>query len=276
MKVRTSARPYPFVLNLAFALFCLGGAVWGAYDYWIAYPAIQRANDELDAATRTLAEVAIAAGAGDPDAAPSAGADTAPLADSIAASSLSEEDRRRYEEATATIQRIHAEFGGRRPKQLAAWDRPLQLWLWVIGCGVLGFPFFVWPLIRMVRRRWELDEDGTLRTPWETIPLTDVTGIDMSRWCSPTGSKRSTWKAWLLTRDGRRHELDDHDYLNMHRIIGFYAHRFHPDEWTEEAKRAGGDVGEGEGGGGDAGSVDGAADGAAPEAAEATGEARSN
>lgn len=244
MKVRTSARPYPFILNLAFALFCLGGAAWGAYDYWIAYPAIQRANDELAAAKETLAQLGAAAAAQEGPArspgaaAPSVEGDAAQRAGEIQASSLSEEDRRRYDEATDTIRRITAEYGG-EPKQLAAWDRPLQLWLWVIGCGVLGFPFFLWPMIRMIRRRWELAEDGTLHTPWETIPLDQVTGIDMHRWCAPTGSKRSTWKAWLQTSDGKRHELDDHDYLNMHLIIGFYANRFHPEEWTAEAKRVG-------------------------------------
>jgi len=268
MKVRTSARPYPFILNLAFALFCLGGAAWGAYDYWIAYPALQRANDELAAAKETLAQLDAAAAQGAPGstsgAAPRAGGAAAELAGSVSASSLSEEDRRRYDEATDTIRRITTQYGG-EPKQLAAWDRPLQLWLWVVGCGVLGFPFFLWPMIRMLRRRWELDEGGTLRTPWETIPLDQVTGIDMSRWCAPTGSKRSTWKAWLLTRDGKRHELDDHDYLNMHQIIGFYASRFHPEEWTPEAKRVGSQGDEP----GDASPAE-AVDAAPPERADAT------
>lgn len=228
MKVRTSARPFPFFLNLGFALFCLGGALWGAYDYWIAYPAIERAYLEHREATGVLAELGERVKARATEAASAPSVVTPPT--------ISEEDIRRYEEAQATIQRIEAEFKG-QPRQLAAWDRPLQLWLWVIGCGVLGLPFFVWPLYRMSTRRWQLDEDGTLRTPTAVIPLDQVTGIDMSRWCAPTGSKRSTWKAWLLTKDGVRHELDDHDYKDMHLIIGFYASRFDPETWKADAKR---------------------------------------
>jgi len=228
MKVTTSTRPFPFLLNLAFAIFCLGGGIWGAYDYWIAYPAIQRANDELADAKKVLSELASVIETRAKD------ATTAPTV--VTAPSVSAEDIKRYEAAQETIRRITTEFNG-EPRQLAAWDRPLQLWLWVIGCGLLGTPFFVWPLIRMKKRRWTLEENGTLLTPTGSIPLEQVAGIDMSRWCSPTGSKRSTWKAWLLTQDGARHELDDHDYKDMHLIIGFYAHRFHPDEWTSEAKR---------------------------------------
>ncbi|MBX3354455.1 MAG: hypothetical protein KF724_02010 [Phycisphaeraceae bacterium] len=239
MKVKTGVRPFPFFLNLGFALFCLGGAIWGAYDYWIWYPEIERANQEHRAAAEVLTELgdAVKARARDATSAPSI----------VVPVTVSEEDLARYRAAQETIERIELRFKG-PPRQLAAWDRPLQLWLWVIGCGVLGFPFFAWPLVRMMRSRWELSEDGTLRTPTDVIPLSEVTGIDMSRWCAPTGSKRSTWKAWLLTRDGRRHELDDHDYRDMHLIIGFYAHHFHPESWTPQAKRVkaeGDEVGEG-------------------------------
>lgn len=228
MKVTTGPRAYPLLLNVAFALFCLGGALWGAYDYWIAYPAIERANVELSEAKEVISKLSAAVETREQarGAAPS-------LAPPV---EITPEDLKRYEAAQETIRRITAEFGG-EPRQLAAWDRPLQLWLWVIGCGVLGFPFFIRPIYRILTRKWELDERGTLRTPDETIPLDSVTGIDMNRWCSATGSKRSTWKAWLLTKDGKRHELDDHDYRDMHRIIGFYAHRFHPEDWTLEAKR---------------------------------------
>lgn len=240
MKVTTSFRRGPFAINLAFALFCLVGAIWGAYDYWVAYPALERANQELDAARATKVEIeSKVLGTGSAPAAPGG------ASPSIA--SLSPEDRRRYEEADETIRRIFLEHNG-EPRRLAAYDRPLQLWLWVIGCGVLGVPFFVWPLIRMTRRRWTLDPDGTLHAPSGVIPIDEVADIDMSRWCAPTGSKRSTWKAWLVLNDGRREELDDHDYRDMHLIIGFYAHRFHPDQWTEAAKRV-----ESESGGEDAG-----------------------
>jgi len=228
MKVKTGPKPYPLILNSAFALFCLGGAIWGAYDYWVAYPAIERANAELTEARSVFTEL----GAADEErerARVSAPSVVKPV-------EITSDDLRRYEQAQETIRRITAEHGG-EPRQLAAWDRPLQLWLWVIGCGVLGFPFFIRPIYRILTRKWELDDDGTLRTPNTTITLDQVSGIDMSRWCSPTGGKRSTWKAWLLTSDDARHELDDHDYSGMHLIIGFYAQRYYPEEWTAEAKR---------------------------------------
>ncbi len=231
MKVTTSFRRGPFALNLAFAIFCLVGALWGAYDYWIWYPALERAGREIEDARAVMKEVEAAAGTA-PGAPGASGGASPPLS----SRPLSEAETRRYEEARATVARITAEHNG-EPRKLAAYDRPLQLWLWVIGCGVLGLPYFIWPLVRMLRRRWTLEEDGTLRTPWRTIPFDQVQTIDMSRWCSPTGSKRSTWKAWLVLADGSREELDDHDYRDMHLIIGFYAHRFHPEEWTEEAKR---------------------------------------
>jgi len=226
MKVTTSFRRGPFAINLAFAVFCLVGAIWGAYDYWVAYPRIEQAGLEREEAMKTKQQLEELTGVS----APASGG--AP----IVGRALTDDETRRYDEAKATIKRIEDEFGG-APRKLAAYDRPLQLWLWVIGCGLLGFPFFVWPMIRMVRRKWTLEEDGSLRTPWRTIPLDQVETIDMSRWCAPTGSKRSTWRAWLVLKDGHREELDDHDYLDMHRIIGFYASRFHPEQWTAEAKR---------------------------------------
>lgn len=227
MRVTTSFRRGPFAINLGFALFCLVGAIWGAYDYWIHYPHIEESGRQREEALRVKQHLEEISGV-----APS----SQPGGATVAGRPLTDEETRQYEEAKATIKRIEDEFGG-APRKLAAYDRPLQLWLWVIGCGLFGLPFFTWPLIKMLRRRWTLEEDGSLRTPWRVIPLDQVETIDMSRWCSPTGSKRSTWKAWLVLKDGTREELDDHDYLDMHRIIGFYAHHFHPHEWTIEAKR---------------------------------------
>jgi hypothetical protein len=67
----------------------------------------------------------------------------------------------------------------------------------------------------------------------------DIVDIDMSRWCSQTGDRRSTWTAKAVLKDGRTILLDDHDHKNMHLIIGSIAHRLHPDMWTLEAKRVG-------------------------------------
>jgi hypothetical protein len=41
-----------------------------------------------------------------------------------------------------------------------------------------------------------------------------------------------------VTSDGKRILLDDHDFKNMHLIIGAIAHRLMPDKWTAHAKNA--------------------------------------
>lgn len=213
MAIVTSAQPVPLVRNAAFALFCVVGGLWGAYDYWVAYPAIEATAARFEEAGKVVKD-----------------------AEARAGTPLGPAETKAYEDAKATIAGITQTFNGPPPK-LAAYDRPVQLWLWVVGCGILGTPFFIWPIVRQLRRTYRLDDQGNLQTPEGPVPESSVVGIDMSRWCSPTGNKRSTWKAWLLTADGGRVELDDHDYRNMHLIIGHYAHRFHPDEWTREAKR---------------------------------------
>ena len=43
----------------------------------------------------------------------------------------------------------------------------------------------------------------------------------------------------VVTSDGKRIVLDDHDFKNMHLIIGAIAHGFMPDIWTAEGKRVG-------------------------------------
>ena len=84
-----------------------------------------------------------------------------------------------------------------------------------------------------------LQENGTLITPEGTFSKAQISEIDMSRWCAKEGDRRSTWTATVVTSDGKRIVLDDHDFKNMHLIIGAIAHGFMPDIWTAEGKRVG-------------------------------------
>ena len=69
--------------------------------------------------------------------------------------------------------------------------------------------------------------------------MDQIVEIEMNRWCAKEGDRRSTWTATVVTTDGKRIVLDDHDFKNMHLIIGAIAHRMMPDTWTPEAKRVG-------------------------------------
>ena len=103
----------------------------------------------------------------------------------------------------------------------------MQLWLYIVGCGVLGTPFFVWNLIVMPRAaaKWRLNEDGSLDTPEGAIPADQIANLDMSRWMAKS-------IATIETSDGRSIKLDDYKFRNMDLMIGALAQRFAPGEWT--------------------------------------------
>jgi hypothetical protein len=215
MAIQTSIQPFTLWRNLGFAALCAIFAVWGWYDYEYKIPRLERDSTAYQLAKDSRAALEKAA-----EAAP-----------------LNAEQLKQMEEAKAVLADIKDRYGNGVPNKPAAYDRPMQLWLYVVGCGVLGVPSFVWPIVRTSRRTFRLDDDGTLHTPDGAIPQDQIVDIDMSRWCSPTGDRRSTWTAKAILRDGRQILLDDHDHRNMHLIIGSIAHRIHPGTWTAEAKR---------------------------------------
>jgi len=216
MAIRTSIQPFTMWRNLGFGILCLVFAIWGWYDYEIKIPRL-----EVDSAAYEKAK------------------DTRSALEKIAEEKgqLTDTQVKERDEALAVLADIKARYGSAVPAKPAAYDRPLQLWLYVIGCGVMGVPFFAWPIIRTIQRPYRLDDDGTLHTPDGSYSQDEVVDIDMSRWCSPTGDRRSTWTARAVLRDGRKILLDDHDHKNMHLIIGAIAHRLYPNEWTVQAKR---------------------------------------
>jgi hypothetical protein len=116
-----------------------------------------------------------------------------------------------------------------RPIPPAAYDRPVQMWLYVIGCGVLGVPWFLWQWLAAARLRFRMEDDGTLDAGTIRVAADHIADIDMSKWMSKS-------IATVVTTDGKRIVLDDYKYRGMDKIVGAIATRFYPDDWTPDAR----------------------------------------
>lgn len=215
MAIVTRIQPFTLWRNVGFGLLCLVFGLWGAYDYWIKIPLLEEDSSKYEVTKEIVSN----------------------LEKSAEKTPLTVPEIKQRDEAKNTLTEIRARYNNTVPAKPAAYDRPMQLWLYIIGCGVLGVPMFAWPIIRTRMKPYRLEDDGTLRTPTTTIPESEIADIDMTRWCSPTGDRRSTWTAKLLLKNGKQILLDDHDNKNMHLIIGAIAHRLHPKLWTAKAKR---------------------------------------
>jgi hypothetical protein len=214
MPIRTTIQPFVLWRNVIFAALCLIFGLWGWYDYDIKIPHLEEDCIAIDQAKEEIKKFETQVASGTP---------------------LSKESMAQYEAAKDKVKEITSRNAG-APVKPSPLDRPMQLWLYVVGCGVLGTPFFIWPIIKIMRLRYQLDPDGTLRTPKGTFTVDQIADIDMRRWCAKDGDRRSTWTATVVTRDGQRIVLDDHDFKNMHMIIGGIASRLYPDKWTAQAK----------------------------------------
>jgi hypothetical protein len=116
------------------------------------------------------------------------------------------------------------------------YDRPMQ-WVFIL-CLPFGFYYF-WAYGKMSARAkiYTLADDGSLTTPDGSWGAEEITDIDMSKWIASTGNARATWTAKAITGDGQRLLLDDYIFEDMHLIIGSFANRFYPEQWTPLAKR---------------------------------------
>lgn len=197
-------RPRQFWFTASYALLCAAFGVWGAYDYWVRIPRQEADVLEYQAALETVNRYATL---GTRDAAP-----------------LSADQDAEYQSAQATVDR----FAGGAPKPVAAYDRPLQLWVYTIGCGVIFTSLCVVSIIRTASRTFRLDDDGTLHAGVRSVSKDDVTAIDMTRWMTKSIAK-------LKLHDGSTVTLDDYKYAGMHLIVGTYAHRFDPQAWNADA-----------------------------------------
>lgn len=203
MAIRTSIQPFLFYRDIVIALVCALFGAWGWYDYSVSIPKREAAFAEYSSliAKRDSFEKQAVNGA---------------LSTSDAA------------ELTAIKSKLAQEYL-EAPSQPPAYDRAVQLWVYVVGCGVLGTPWSIWSLISLRKRRFEITKDGTLITPEGSCPVLAVPAIDMSRWMSKS-------IAVITLADGTTSLLDDYKYKNVHLIVGQIAHRLSPNEWTAEAK----------------------------------------
>lgn len=208
MAVHTSIQPRQKWWNIAYAGICLVLALWGAYDYWVTIPEKEATVAAYDAAAKSVEDFEAKAQAS--QAAPGG------------ASPLSAEEIAAYTQAKAVVDKG-------RPTAPAAYDRPVQLWMYMVGCGIMGVPWFLWQWIATARRRYSLEDDGTLVAPEGRFGRTEIADIDMDKWMSKS-------LATVVLTDGRKIVLDDYKHRDMHLIVGAIASERYPEKWSPEAR----------------------------------------
>ncbi|MBL9140357.1 MAG: hypothetical protein JNK53_00700, partial [Phycisphaerae bacterium] len=211
MAIETTLQPRQTWMNLLYAGICGVLALWGAYDYWVSIPRREEAVALYQSASAIFSELQDKASAH--DAAPSV------------APALTPAETAALVKAQADL----ATFNNEKPQPPASYDRAVQLWIYMIGCGVISTPWFLWMWIAARRQHYCLDDDGALHWPKGVVPQEEITDIDMSRWMSKS-------IATVKATGGRSIKLDDYKFKNMHLIVGALATRFYPDDWTLEAR----------------------------------------
>ncbi|NBX35970.1 MAG: hypothetical protein EBR10_01930 [Planctomycetes bacterium] len=207
MPVVCELRTKRLVWLVVYIVVCFALGVWGAYDYWIRIPHDEQRFRDYETVKGSFDSLQKKADEG---------------------RTLNADERKQYEESKKRV----AEYQP-PPSPVPAWDRPLQLYVYVIGCGVISTPWLIWSLQRARRKRVELSDlsdTGVLRGGETTIEVRQVTEVDMSRWMS---------KSIAVVRGpaGASIEIDDYLLQDGEKVVGFFANRFHPSEWTTEARR---------------------------------------
>lgn len=211
VEIRTSLRKGQKIKLLVMSILCLAAAIYGGWQYWIRLPEREIIFEEYRQAVEIRGVLYEKASAG---------------------VTLTPEES----ETFYTVDNFVNQYADDKPQPPSKYDRILNLWLWFIG-GLSGIPFLIWPIWKYRDGGWLLYEDGTLRTPkGERIPDEKIRDIDMTAWrglINPQASNKSTWQAKLILIENRKIVLDDYLWDGLAGIIGHYAHRFHPDTWTE-------------------------------------------
>lgn len=208
MSVISTARKSRVIWLVAYGILSIVLGFWGAYDYWVRIP-----KHELDYAAFSKTKEVFDR-----------------LEKQSATKSLSASEITEYEAAKTEI----ASYKDGAPEPVPAYDRPLQLWVYVIGCGVLGAPWCFWGLIKLRRQRLELDADGSLITGDRRgeirLSQEQIKSIDMSKWMSKS-------IAIVHGTGGEQIKLDDYMMQNAHLIIGRIANRFEPEVWNTDGTK---------------------------------------
>ena len=208
MAIETTLQARQKWWNILYAVICAVLGAWGAYDYWVTIPRKEAEVAAYEVAATTAEEMEAKARA----------AAAAPGA----AQTLSAEDVKAYEAAKAVVDKG-------KPVAPAAYDRPVQMWLYIIGCGVLGVPWFLWEWLSAASKKYRLNADGSFEFNGRTIPMEDIADIDMAKWMSKS-------VATVVAKDGTRITLDDYKFKNSNLIIGGIAARLYPNDWDADGR----------------------------------------
>ncbi len=206
MAIETRIQKRQTIQNGAYAIICLALGLWGWYDYAVKIPAQEAAFQEFVAAedTRTkLEKLALV-------------------------TPLNDEQRAEFSQVRTLLEQKYKE----KPVEPAVYDRAVQLWLYIVGCGVLGVPWFIFAQWNLSRNRYRLNDDGSFESGTTKISAEQLTGINLSRWMAKS-------IAQVQTADGRKIDLDDYKYKGVEDIVAALAARFHPGEWTSDARPIG-------------------------------------
>ena len=206
MAIETRIQKRQTIQNVAYLVICLILGLWGWYDYAVKIPALEAAFREFVTAedTRTkLEKLALV-------------------------TPLNAEQRVEFNQARELLEQKYKE----KPAEPAVYDRAVQLWLYIVGCGVLGVPWFAFAQWNLSRNRYRLNDDGSFESGTTKISAEQLTGINLSRWMSKS-------IAQVQTADGRKIDLDDYKYKGVEDIVAVLAARFHPGEWTSDARPIG-------------------------------------
>lgn len=205
MPIETRVQKRQTIQNVAYAIVCLVLGLWGWYDYAVKIPRQEAEFREFSDAEKQKSD----------------------LEDLSRTAMLTDAQKSDFKAAEAVLAK-YAE----KPAEPAVYDRAVQMWLYVIGCGVLGTPWFIYAQWGLQRRRYRLDDDGTFHAPEGTFAPDELVGIDLSRWMAKS-------IAVVETRGGGKILLDDYKYLGVENLVAAFAERFHPGEWTSDARPVG-------------------------------------
>jgi hypothetical protein len=206
MPIETRIRPSMTAKNLIAAAVCFGFGLWGWYDYAVKIPQERADYAAFTEAEKTNSDIELAS----------------------RTKTLTDEERAKAKEARATLDR----FKEAKPSEPASYDDDIQLWVYIIGCGVLSGPYFLYAQWKLTRRRFRLDDDGTLHSREGTFAADQLADLDMSRWMEKS-------IATAVTTDGMRVDMDDFLYKGVEDIVATLAARFHPGQWTSDARPIG-------------------------------------
>ena len=235
MAIQTSIKPSFFYWNLVYLVLCGGLGAWGAFDYWVTIPEMYAAVEEYTTLTEEQNQLEnraefyeIQARLRDETANSEDRETLAKIRETTGGipEPLTDEDRARYEVINEILS---VDFENTPPQAPASYDGWVNFWVYFIGCGILGAPWFLWKLVSRRSLFWRLEDDGSLVTPDGTYSSEQILDIDMSIWMKKSIAK-------VVIEGAEEVALDDYENQDAYKIVGALAHKFHPEEWTSEAK----------------------------------------